>query len=58
MFLDRDYSKNNPLTSTYEYSSYGLPDKIIPYGGTTLQFMIVGETIVTYVEAAIKYRCK
>ncbi len=57
MFLDRDYSVNNPATATYTYNEFDLPKKIVPYVGTGGSFMSLSYTAITYVEAEVKYNC-
>lgn len=57
MFLDKDYSINNPATASYTYNNYGLPIKIVPNTGT-MEFMSIGYTSLEYVEAEIQYMCK
>jgi YD repeat-containing protein len=52
MFLDKDYSKNNPLPDTYTYNSFGLPVKIAPPGNGGNFFMY------GFTEADIRYSCK
>jgi hypothetical protein len=58
MFLDRDYSMNNPLPANYSYNSFGLPVKIVPPSGTQGSFFSVIETALEYTEADIRYTCK
>jgi len=38
MFIDRDYSVNNPVIATYEYNDFGLPTRIVPFEGTVGSF--------------------
>jgi len=59
MFLDRDYSKNNPLPAAYKYSSYGLPEKITLPSEAPKRFFFTtqGNNTPTYTEADIEYSC-
>lgn len=57
MFLDREYSVNNPVTSaSYTYNSTGLPVTISVSSGS-LAFLNPPEEDENYVDAAIKYDC-
>jgi len=58
MFLDRDYSVNNPLTAAYTYNDHGLPVGIIPTAGTEMSFMDLGWTQLEYDRADVRYDCK
>ena len=55
MFIDRDYSLNNPATASYTYNSAGLPTEIVPFPGTVGVFMSVAETSLEFSRADIKY---
>jgi len=57
MFIDRDYSVNNPATATYTYNAVGLPTKIVPFTGTVMNFMSVAETSLEFSQADIEYDC-
>ena len=55
MFIDKDYSVNNPVTASYVYNSVGLPTKIVPFAGTVDEFMAVAETSLEFSKADIEY---
>lgn len=57
MFLDRDYSVNNPAIASYNYNSFGLPVKIVFPSGSFGQFMHAGLNFLNYEQADIKYTC-
>jgi hypothetical protein len=57
MFIDHDYSVNNPATAAYTYNAFGLPTKIVPFPGTVMGFMSVAETGLEFSEADIDYDC-
>ena len=54
MFIDQDYSVNNPLTAAYTYNDHGLPVSIVPTVGTEMYFFASLE----YDRADVKYTCK
>jgi len=54
MFMDRDYSVNNPLTAAYTYNTRGLPVTIVPTAGTEMDFF----NSLQYEKADVKYTCK
>ncbi len=57
MFLDRDYSVNNPETASYAYNAFGLPTKIVQRNGTVGTFMSLSYASLQYVEAYVIYSC-
>src|SRR5882724_8435737 len=57
MFIDRDYSVNNPVIATYEYNDFGLPTRIVPFEGTAGSFAAAAHTRYEYVDADIRYSC-
>ncbi len=57
MFLDRDYSVNNPVTkASYTYNSAGLPATVSVSDGA-LNFLTIPGEGEGYVNAGIKYDC-
>ena len=58
MFLDADYSVNNPLTAAYTYNDHELPVNIVPTSGTGMNFMDLGWTSLEYDRASVRYSCK
>lgn len=57
MFIDKDYSVNNPITATYHYNSFGLPVSIVPFTGTLQNFLSVSHTSYEFESATIEYDC-
>lgn len=57
MFIDRDYSVNNPLTATYMYNNFGLPTSIMTLEGNSGNFFSIAFTQYDFFRADIKYRC-
>jgi hypothetical protein len=57
MFIDRDYSVNNPITASYTYNAVGLPTRIVPFAGTVGHFMTVAGTSLEFSAADIEYDC-
>jgi len=58
MFLDRDYSVNNPLTAAYTYNDRGLPISIVAPTGTKMHFSSLDFDGLEYGEAHVIYSCK
>lgn len=54
MFIDQDYSVNNPLTAAYTYNTQGLPVNIVPTVGTEMYFF----SSLEYDKANVEYTCK
>lgn len=57
MFIDREYSVNNPLTATYMYNNFGLPVRITTPEGASESFFSIAATQYDFVRADITYRC-
>ena len=57
MFIDKDYSVNNPLTAAYDYNSYDLPVSIIPVDSTDGNFLSVSHTSYDFKNATVVYHC-
>jgi len=56
MFIDRDYSLNNPTTASYTYNGTGLPTKItVAIGG--MGFFNAPLTVYFYKNASLLYDC-
>jgi len=55
MFIDRDYSVNNPVTATYKYNNFGLPTRIIPFEGTAEYFLL---SQYNFIRGDITYLCQ
>ncbi len=58
MFLDKEYSNNNPTNATYGYNEFNLPTEIISNPGTSDHFLDFGEGFLYFDRADIKYICK
>ena len=58
MFIDKDYSVNNPLTATYDYNGFGLPITIVSADGADQNFLSVSHCSYAFTSAAIKYNCQ
>ncbi len=58
MFLDRDYSVNNPVNANYSYNDFNLPVKIVYSPGSSNTFLNFGQGSLTYDSATIKYYCR
>jgi hypothetical protein len=56
MFIDRDYSVNNPATANYTYNGFGLPTHIDVTAGPMF-FLGVPGSAFEYTEASIEYDC-
>jgi hypothetical protein len=54
MFIDRDYSLNNPTTASYTYNNAGLPTTIAPTNGE-MSFFNAPLTGYFYNSASLKY---
>ncbi|MDO6433169.1 hypothetical protein Q4E93_21345 [Flavitalea sp. BT771] len=58
MFIDKDYSVDNPLVADYTYNAFGLPVSIVPFAGTTQNFFTVAHTTYQFDSATIGYDCQ
>ncbi|HTI10411.1 MAG TPA: hypothetical protein VL832_17710 [Puia sp.] len=58
MFLDRNYSINNPAIAAYTYNQTGLPTTIDCFPGNSAEFMTVPSTSLSYTKAVIGYNCR
>lgn len=58
MFIDKDYSVNNPVTAAYDYNAFGLPISIVPFSGTVQSFLSVAHTAYEFEKATIVYDCQ
>jgi hypothetical protein len=58
MFVDKDYSVNNPLPADYAYNGFGLPVTIVEPEGTTARFLSVAHAVYEFKSVGIRYDCQ
>ena len=58
MFIDKDYSVNNPIVADYIYNGFDLPVSIVPFTGTVQTFFSVAHTSYEFESATIEYDCQ
>jgi hypothetical protein len=57
MFLDRNYSVNNPVAAKYKYNGFGLPVQIECLPELSLDFTLSPSTPILFTHAVIQYSC-